>query len=133
MTHAASPTGLAFHGFDRDQGAIQMSAANAARAGVDGICTFNCQPISALQRPEGLPGLVIVNPPYGARIGNKKMLYGLYSALGERLKSEFAGWRVGVVTSEAGLARATGLPLKPPGPPVPLGGLKIKLYQTDAL
>lgn len=133
MTCTASPTGLRFHGYDRDQGATQMSTANAGRAGVDGICAFNCQPISALQRPDGPPGLVIVNPPYGARIGNKKQLYGLYSALGERLKSEFAGWRTGVVTSDAGLARATGLPFKPPRPPVPLGGLKIKLYQTGAL
>ncbi len=132
-TGGPAETALRFHGFDRDQGAVQMSTANAARAGVDGVSSFICQPISALQRPDGPPGLVIVNPPYGARIGNKKMLYGLYSALGERLKAEFAGWRVGVVTSEAGLARATGLPFQPPGPPVPLGGLKIKLYRTDAL
>ena len=121
------------YGFDRDQGAIGMSQANAKRAGVDEICSFTCQPVSALTPPDGEPGLVIVNPPYGARIGNKKLLFGLYAALGDVLKTRFAGWRVGIVTSEAALARATGLPFLPPGPPVPLGGLKIKLYRTDAL
>ncbi|MEO1276002.1 MAG: hypothetical protein AAFV96_11610 [Pseudomonadota bacterium] len=36
-------------------------------------------------------------------------------------------------TSEAGLARATGLPFAPPGPPVPHGGLKVRLWQTGKL
>ncbi len=126
-----SSTEMRFHGFDRDQGAIAMSAANAKRAGVDGICNFTCQPISALERPDGPRGLIMVNPPYGARIGNKKMLYGLYAALGEVLKDRFSGWRLGLVTSEAGLARATGLSFHRTSPPIPLGGLKIKLYQAN--
>jgi putative N6-adenine-specific DNA methylase len=126
-------TPLRFHGHDRDQGAIAMSTANATRAGVADLCAFSCQPVSALEPPDGPPGLVMVNPPYGARIGNKKLLYGLYGALGEVLKARFAGWRVGLVTSENSLAQATGLSFLPSGPPVPLGGLKIRLYRTDAL
>lgn len=126
----SSDTPIRFHGRDRDQGAVANSTANATRAGVADICTFACQPISALTRPDGPPGLVMVNPPYGARISNKKMLYGLYSALGEVLKAQFTGWRLGMVTSEAGLARATGLTFDKTSPPVPLGGLKIKLYQA---
>jgi putative N6-adenine-specific DNA methylase len=59
------PTPFRFLGSDRDAGAVAMSRANAARAGVDAITTFVRIPISALQRPEGPPGLVIVNPPYG--------------------------------------------------------------------
>jgi len=126
-------TDLRFQGFDRDQGAVQMATANADRAGVGQICGFTCQPISALTRPDGPQGLIMVNPPYGARIGNKKMLYGLYGALGDVLKTQFSGWRVGVVTSESGLARATGLPFRATTPLVPLGGLKIKLHRTGPL
>lgn len=133
QSSGADQTQLRFFGFDRDQGAVQSSQANAERAGVNGICAFACQPISALTRPDGPPGLVIVNPPYGARISNKKMLYGLYSTFGNVMKSHFQGWRVGVITSEAGLARATGLPFAATTPPVPLGGLKIKLHRTDSL
>ena len=84
-------------------------------------------------RPEGPPGLVMVNPPYGGGIGNKKLLYALYGALGKTLKERFSGWRVGIVTSEGGLAKATGLTFKPGGPPVAHGGLKVKLYQTGPL
>ena len=126
-------TGLRFHGSDRDQGAIRMAAGNAQRAGVDAVASFTARPVSDLERPDGPPGLVIVNPPYGGRIGNKKLLYGLYGALGQVLKDRFTGWRVGIVTTEAGLARATGLPFQPPGPPVAHGGLKVKLWQTRAL
>ena len=129
----AMRTGLRFWGSDRDAGAIAAAQANAKRAGVDDVCSFHEQPIGTLERPEGPPGLVIVNPPYGARIGDKRQLFGLYGAMGKRLMAEFAGWRVGVITTDAGLARATGLPFAPPGPPVAHGGLKIRLWQTEAL
>ena len=126
-------TALRFTGFDRDAGAVRMAGENAARAGVAGCTAFACQPVSALARPDGPPGLVMVNPPYGARIGNRKLLFGLYGSLGEVLRREMRGWRVGLVTSDGGLARATGLPFLPPGPPVAHGGLKVTLWRTDPL
>ncbi|GGE55569.1 THUMP domain-containing class I SAM-dependent RNA methyltransferase [Actibacterium pelagium] len=122
-----------FYGFDRNAGAIEMSQANAERAGVSEFAKFQQQAVADLTPPEGPPGLVIVNPPYGARIGNKKLLFALYGSLGKTLKEHFGGWRVGIVTTEPALARATGLPFLPPGPPIPHGGLKVKLFQTKAL
>ena len=123
---------LQFFGYDRDQGAIQNSTRNAERAGVAHCTRFACQSISALSRPDTEPGLVMVNPPYGARLGNAKLLYALYGTLGERLRAEFKGWRVGLVTSEHKLAHATGLPLSP-GPLIPHGSLKIQLFQSAPL
>ncbi|KQI69262.1 RNA methyltransferase [Loktanella sp. 3ANDIMAR09] len=124
---------LHFYGSDRDTGAVGMAAKNAARAGVADCATFTHHAVSDLQRPDGPPGLVIVNPPYGARIGNKKLLYPLYGALGKTLLDRFSGWRVGVVTSEASLASATGLPFTPTRITVPHGGLRITLHRTDRL
>ena len=126
-------TGVLHRGYDRDAGAIRMSTENATRAGVGDACAFACQPISDLTRPEGPAGLVMVNPPYGGRIGNAKLLFGLYGALGKVLQERFGGWRVGLVTSEAGLARATGLPWLPDSLEVPHGGMRVKLYRTEAL
>ncbi|MGZ9810304.1 THUMP domain-containing class I SAM-dependent RNA methyltransferase [Pseudoroseicyclus sp. H15] len=130
---AGKAPGQRFHGSDRDAGAIRFSTANAERAGVAEWCRFETRPVAELQRPEGPPGLVIVNPPYGDRIGNRGVLVGVHKVLGERLRAEFAGWRVGLVTSEEKLARATGLPWQPPGPPVPHGPLKVRLWQTGRL
>ncbi len=114
-----------FYGFDRDQGAIQGAVKNAERAGVP--VTFQRQAVSDLVPPKGPAGLVLTNPPYGARIGDRKLLVGLYGALGAVLKDRFKGWRVGIVTSDGGLAKATGLALEPFGP-VAHGGLKVTLW-----
>jgi len=126
-------TGVLHRGYDRDAGAIRMSTENAARAGVEDACAFACQPISDLTRPEGPAGLIMVNPPYGGRIGNPKLLFGLYGTLGKVVQDRFSGWRVGLVTSEAGLARATELPWLPDSLEVPHGGMRVKLYRTDPL
>ncbi|WP_282093986.1 THUMP domain-containing class I SAM-dependent RNA methyltransferase [Epibacterium ulvae] len=122
-----------FFGSDRNAGVVEMAAANADRAGVSELVSFKQAAVSDLQPPPGDPGLVIVNPPYGARIGNKKLLYALYVSLGQTLQERFKGWRVGIVTSETGLAKATELPFLPYGPPVAHGGLKIRLFQTGPL
>jgi putative N6-adenine-specific DNA methylase len=124
---------LTFWGSDRDAGAIRMAEENANRGGVSAFTRFSCQPISVLSPPEGPAGLVIVNPPYGTRIGDKRPLFALYGALGEVLRTRFSGWRVGIITTEAVLARATGLPFLPPGPSVLHGGLKIRIYRTEKL
>ncbi len=129
----AGATDLRFHGSDRDQGAVRAAQANAERAGVAEVVAFARAAVSDLPRPDGSPGLVIVNPPYGLRIGTRKPLFALHGALGATLAARFAGWRVGMVTADAGLARATGLPWEAPGPIVDHGGIKVRLWQTGPL
>jgi putative N6-adenine-specific DNA methylase len=130
---AVAPPPFRFHGRDRDPGAIRMSRANAERAGVAALTTFEEIEVAALTAPEGPPGLVIVNPPYGDRIGDKGGLASLYRSLGQTLLRRFSGWRVGLVTSEASLAAASGLPFSSPLPPVSHGGLRVSLYRTGPL
>jgi putative N6-adenine-specific DNA methylase len=125
--------GLHFYGSDRDEGAIKMSIENAVRAGVSEYTEFKQQTISDINPPTDKPGLVILNPPYGNRIGDKKALMPLYQTLGTVLRARFSGWRVGIITSDASLARATSLPFIPAGAPVQNGGLRITLYQTEPL
>jgi len=124
---------IKFYGSDRDAGAVAMSRANAERAGIASLTAFKQQAISDLIPPECKPGLVIVNPPYGGRIGDRKQLNALYRALGQTLLAKFSGWRVGIITNEVPLAEATGLPFQPPGDPVSHGGIKVRLYQTPPL
>lgn len=128
------PSGeVRFFGHDRDDGAIRSATANAEAAGVGNITAFMRQSVGDLAPPCEEPGLVMVNPPYGARIGNRKLLFGLYGAFGQAVRARFRGWRVGLVTCDGALAGATGLPFLPPGPPVPHGGLKVRLYRTEPL
>lgn len=122
-----------FFGSDRNAGAIANSQKNAESAGVAAMCQFTEASISDITRPATDPGLIIVNPPYGARIGNKKLLFALYGTMGKVFQERFKGWRVAIITSDGGLAKATGLPFLPPGPPIDHGGTKVKLYQTAPL
>ncbi|WP_370400721.1 THUMP domain-containing class I SAM-dependent RNA methyltransferase [Sulfitobacter sp. JB4-11] len=122
-----------FFGSDRDAGAVRMATENAARAGVGAVTSFVNLSAADARPPEDPPGLVIVNPPYGARIGNKKLLYAIYSEFGQTMRTHFKGWRVGMVTSEPGLAKATGLPWLPKGAPVAHGGMKVWLWRTGVL
>ncbi len=121
------------YGRDRDAGAIRMSRANAERAGVAAFTDFEECSIEDLAPPEAPPGLVIVNPPYGGRIGDTARLRALYRSLGHTLLTRFGGWRVGLVTSDADLARATGLPFALSAEPVLHGGLRVTLYRTGSL
>lgn len=60
--------------------------------------------------PEGPPGVILCNPPYGERLGEEKELREVYRSLGELLRRHWGGWRVFVFTGNAALARQIGLP-----------------------
>lgn len=120
-----------FFGSDRDAGAVAMSTANAERAGMSQVTQFETRAIGDIEPLTDTPGLVIVNPPYGGRIGNKGALHGLYGTFGTVMKDRFTGWKVAMITSDAGLAKSTGLPWEAPGPIVDHGGTKIRLWQAQ--
>lgn len=131
--HGRTTPTVRFYGSDKDAGAIRMSRANAERAGVADITEFKECAIEDAAAPEGPTGLLIVNPPYGDRIGAKGQIRSLYRALGHTLLTRFSGWRVGLITSEPQLAEATGLPFSLTAEPVLHGGLRVTLYRTAPL
>ncbi|HEY8574972.1 MAG TPA: class I SAM-dependent RNA methyltransferase [Devosia sp.] len=118
-----------FFGSDRDPGAIRMAQENAERAGVADAVVFEQNAVETLAPPDTPPGLIIVNPPYGTRIGNKAPLLGLYRSMGNVFRSKFAGWEVGIITTDKELARATGLKLEMVEPTVLHGGLRVGLWR----
>ncbi len=130
---AIGETDLQFVGSDRNTGAIEAAGTNANEAGVASVTRFSQRSMSDLKPLPGPAGLVVVNPPYGARIGDEKRLRSLYGSLGKVLMARFSGWRVGIVTSSGPLARATRLPFLPTGPVVDHGGTKVRLHRTEAL
>ena len=72
-------------GSDRDEGAIEAAASNAARAGVSEDVDLSVRPVSAIDPPPG-PGWMVINPPYGVRVGERDPLRNLYAALGRTLR-----------------------------------------------
>ncbi len=100
---------LAIHASDRDAGAIEMAAANAARVGVSGEIQFSCRAVSAIDELE--EGWVVTNPPYGLRVSSNKDLRNLYAQFGNVLRQKCRGSQVGILSSDLQLLRQVGLPL----------------------
>jgi len=99
-----------FFGSDTDARMVQMAKRNAQEAGVAGFFTLDRHDAQHLRPPSGFEqGLVITNPPYGERLGERESLPKLYRALGETLRDHFTGWRAAVLAGDAELGRATTL------------------------
>lgn len=97
-------------GSDRDEGAIEAAAANAARAGVRDDIVFRRAAISAVEPPEQA-GWLVCNPPYGTRVGERARLRNLYAQLGNVARRHCPGWRIVLLSAHAELERQTRLPL----------------------
>ena len=101
-----------FRGYDWDPAVIRRAQENIARVGLESVVRVSCKPVSELTKPTHRPlpiGLLVCNPPYGERIGDKEQLGGLYRQLGEAMLTQFPGWQAAVLTSDLDLGRATGL------------------------
>ena len=102
--------GVPILGSDRDEGAIEAAAANAARAGVSTDVEFSVRAVSAIEPPPG-PGFVVINPPYGVRVGERDPLRNLYAALGRTLRARCPGWTLALLSPDRGLEAQVGIPL----------------------
>ncbi|GAB6088819.1 THUMP domain-containing class I SAM-dependent RNA methyltransferase [Spirochaeta dissipatitropha] len=87
----------AIYGCDRDAGAISMSRNNAERAGEIESILFSCQSVSDLRNSFDKSGLILSNPPYGKRVNSSRDLRNLYARFGDVLRSEFPGWKIGIL------------------------------------
>ncbi len=92
---------------DQSPDAVAISRRNAERAGVIGSIVFEQADIRNLQPCCETPGLLIMNPPYGARIGGD--IRGLYAEIGKVFRERFQGWRMLVICPDSGSERALGL------------------------
>jgi len=97
-------------GFDADRRAIQAAIANARRAGVENSIRFAVQDLEGLTPPTASPpGVLVVNPPYGERLGKNDDLATLYRRLGEIWKERFPGWTGHVLAGNLQLSRSIPL------------------------
>lgn len=80
-----------FYGFDHDKEVLKMAKMNAKNAGVDHVIEFKREVVTLLKKPVE-QGIIVTNPPYGARIGEEDNLKDVYRDFAHTLKNEFKGW-----------------------------------------
>jgi len=99
-----------FFGSDADPRMVQTAKRNAQEAGVSGFFTLDRQDVMHAAPPPGIDyGLVITNPPYGERLGERAEMPNLYRAVGDALRARFTGWRAAVLAGDVELGRAMQL------------------------
>lgn len=101
------PLGL-INGYDSDGRALGVARRNAAAAGLEGQLHFFHGALEQFS-PEGEGGVVIINPPYGMRMGEGDDLRELYCRIGDILKQRCRGWTGYVLTGNLELAKYVGL------------------------
>ena len=82
---------------------------------------FDLSPLALKEKT----GLVIINPPYGHRIGNKPESMKLFHSICDKLKKDFSGWKVGLIVPDIILLNSLPFILKAQS--LYHGGLKIYL------
>jgi len=96
------------YGSDLHGAAIQAARANLQAAGLgDAVALQQADVLNVT--PPAEEGVLVTNPPYGVRLGDKEHLAAFYPRLGDSLKRNFAGWRAYFFTADWRLAKLIGL------------------------
>lgn len=93
---------------DIDSRAVEAAKKNAMTAGVDHAIEFRVCDFADTPVPEG-PGTVIVNPPYGERMGEIEELEDVYEKLGDFFKQKCGGYNAFIFTGNLPLGKKVGL------------------------
>ncbi len=104
-----SDLSVSIMGSDRDAGAVRSAVEHAERAGVASDVMLSCAPLTALPPDDG-PGLLLTNPPYGARLGDLMRLRDLYAALGA-LPRRRPHWSLAFLATHPRLVGQVRLPM----------------------
>jgi putative N6-adenine-specific DNA methylase len=99
---------LEIAGSDKSGTALGQARANLAAAGIEGAVRLKQMDILDGSPPLP-PGIAVMNPPYGERLGEKDSLAAFYPRLGDALKQRYAGWTAYIFTADLRLAKLIGL------------------------
>lgn len=102
-------SGMRIYGSDVDPACVELSRANARRAGVASRITFACADARAFASPEpGARGTIVTNPPYGERLGDLASSRKLAEAFGRALRENVPFWQIYVISADEDFARYFG-------------------------
>lgn len=98
------------YGADISPKAVAIAERNIMSAGVDELVNLRVKPLNKWDEApaEGIPGVLVTNPPYGERI-NVDDMEALYATLGTKLKHVFKGYHAWVISSNEEYLSRIGL------------------------
>jgi len=95
---------LPIYGSDLYGRTVDSARMNLRDAGLESAVTLKQVNLLELSAPADT-GLLVTNPPYGVRLGEKEDLAQFYPQLGDTLKKRFAGWTAFILSGDPELAK----------------------------
>jgi len=95
---------LPIYGSDLYGRTVDSARMNLRDAGLESAVTLKQVNLLELSAPAAT-GLLVTNPPYGVRLGEKEDLAQFYPQLGDTLKKRFAGWTAFILSGDPELAK----------------------------
>jgi len=124
---ASSPGFLSIWASDLDEKAVRATRRNLREAGLEGAVEVAQRDVQDCVAPAA-NGILVMNPPYGERLGDQDHLAALYPAISQTLKRHFSGWKACVLTADTRFPKL--LRLKPAcKTPFFNGPLECRLYE----
>ncbi|WP_246601649.1 THUMP domain-containing class I SAM-dependent RNA methyltransferase [Hymenobacter profundi] len=121
-------------GSDISREYIELARENVAAADLEDFIRLGVRDVAEAKAPaKEAPGIVIMNPPYGERIGQESEMEALYKTIGDTLKAGFQGYDAYIFTGNLEAAKRIGLKTSRRVPlyngPIECRLLKYELYQ----
>ena len=98
------PRPLPIYGSDLSNTELQAARRNLAEAGLTDVVRLKQADVLRLAAPDD-SGVLVTNPPYGVRLGERTKLADFYPRLGDALKQNFSGWNCYILSADPQLAK----------------------------
>jgi putative N6-adenine-specific DNA methylase len=94
----------AIYGSDLSGDVLKAARANLMAAGLEKFVSLKRANVLEIFAP-AKEGIIVTNPPYGARLGEQQTLAEFYPKLGDVLKKRFSGWRAYLLSADMRLPK----------------------------
>jgi putative N6-adenine-specific DNA methylase len=95
-------------GVELDAKTAKIAQTNVENAKVEDVVTITNQDFFDFM-PEKPRGVLFLNPPYGERMGEDEDMVAFYKKIGDKLKKDFKGFSVWIITANMDAAKFIGL------------------------
>jgi putative N6-adenine-specific DNA methylase len=118
---------LPIYGRDKSGTALALARDNLAALGLTDAVELKQMDVLD-GGPPAAEGIMVMNPPYGERIGDDAELAAFYPRLGDALKQRYTGWTTYILTADLRLAKLIGLKASR-RTPIYNGALECRLFE----
>ncbi len=95
-------------GSDHIKDNIELSTNSSQKIGIENNINFSISNINNIKVQDS-SGTVIINPPYGNRIGDNSKIHSLYRNLGDIFKKKFSGYDAYIFSGNLDAIKSVGL------------------------